>query len=46
MAACLTIVLPLILKCNNIFRSNTPHTMEINQSGQYSRLWKLDVQRG
>ncbi|WP_455644022.1 TonB-dependent receptor domain-containing protein [Parabacteroides sp.] len=35
----------LILKCNNIFRSNMPHTMEINQSGQYSRLWKLDDQR-
>ncbi len=35
----------LILKCSNIFRSNMPHTMEINQSGQYSRLWKLDDQR-
>lgn len=35
----------LILKCSNIFRSNMPNTMEINQSGQYSRLWKLDDQR-
>lgn len=35
----------LMLKCNNIFRSNMPHTMEIDQAGQYSRLQKLDDQR-
>lgn len=32
----------LLLKCNNILRSNLPHTIEINQGNQYSRLKKLD----
>lgn len=32
----------LMLKCNNIFRSNIPHTIEINQVNQYSRLKKID----
>lgn len=32
----------IMLKCNNILRSNLPHTIEINQDNQYSRLKKLD----
>lgn len=35
----------LMLKCDNIFRSNVPHKMEINQSGQHSRFRMLDDQR-
>lgn len=35
----------VLLKCDNIFRSNIPHTMEINQSNQYSRLKKIDDTR-
>lgn len=35
----------LLLKCDNIFRSNIPNKIEINQANQYSRLHKLDDTR-
>lgn len=35
----------LTLKCSDLFQSNLPHTMTINQSGQYSRLQKLGDSR-
>lgn len=35
----------LLLKCNNIFLSNNPKKIEINQANQYSRLVKIDDTR-
>lgn len=35
----------LLLKCDNIFRSNIPNKIEINQANQYSRLHKIDDTR-
>lgn len=35
----------LMLKCNNIFRSNYPHSIVIDQAGQYSNLYKIDDTR-
>lgn len=35
----------VLLKCDNIFRSNIPNKIEINQANQYSRLHKIDDTR-
>lgn len=35
----------ILLKCDNIFRSNIPKKIEINQDNQYSRLTKIDDTR-
>ena len=35
----------VLLKCDNIFRSNLPNKIEINQANQYSRLTKIDDTR-
>lgn len=35
----------LLLKCDNIFQSNLPKKIEINQENQYSKLRKLDDTR-
>lgn len=35
----------VLLKCDNIFRSNIPKKIEINQANQYSRLTKIDDTR-
>lgn len=35
----------ILLKCDNIFRSNIPNKVEINQANQYSRLHKIDDTR-
>ncbi len=35
----------VLLKCDNIFRSNIPKKVEINQANQYSRLTKIDDTR-
>lgn len=35
----------VLLKCDNIFRSNIPNKIEINQANQYSRLSKIDDTR-
>lgn len=35
----------VLLKCDNIFRSNMPNKIEINQANQYSRLHKIDDTR-
>ena len=35
----------VLLKCDNIFRSNLPKKVEINQANQYSRMTKIDDTR-
>lgn len=35
----------ILLKCDNIFRSNVPKKVEINQANQYSRMSKIDDTR-
>lgn len=35
----------ILLKCDNIFRSNIPKKIEIDQDNQYSRLTKIDDTR-
>lgn len=35
----------VLLKCDNIFRSNIPKKIEINQANQYSRMTKIDDTR-
>lgn len=35
----------VLLKCDNIFRSNIPNKIEIKQANQYSRLHKIDDTR-